>query len=212
MIALKAATAKDALTTLHSEIRGCRQCVSAGWLAEANPVFMGRSGQRLMILGQAPGRHGHLAERPWSGASGRTLIGWLAHAGFPDGALWERFYLTSVTKCFPGPGASGNGDRMPSAAEVALCQRHLDREVALVRPEVVVTLGRLAANALLGRQPLEALVGDLWPASRAGHAMLVAPLPHPSGVSRWLNAPANRERVATALARIGEACRERGLL
>jgi uracil-DNA glycosylase len=211
MIVLDAPTQQDALDTLHAEIRDCRRCVAAGWLTDANPVFMGRVGQRLMILGQAPGRRGHLAERPWSGASGKTLVGWLSQAGFPDGTLWEHFYLTSVTKCFPGPGGSGNGDRMPSGTEVALCRGHLDREIALVRPEIVVTLGRLAANALLSRRPLEALVGELWPASRAGHDMLVAPLPHPSGVSRWLNVPENRERVAAALTRFGEACRIRGL-
>jgi uracil-DNA glycosylase len=204
--------AQRRLAELHAAIRGCRSCVDAGFLPDANPIFMGRAEHRLMILGQAPGRRGHLAARPWSGASGKTLAWWLARAGLPDGALWDWFYLTSVTKCFPGPSPSGNGDRMPSAAEVRLCGAHLDREIALVRPEVVLTLGRMAASALLGNQPLDALVGTVRPAERAGHRMLVVPLPHPSGVSRWINAPANRERVAAALERLGELCRERGLL
>ena len=67
---------------------------------------------------------------PYAGASGRTLRGWLARAGFDEGTLHGRFYLTSLTKCFPGPSASGKGDRAPSAAEVALCRAHLDRELA----------------------------------------------------------------------------------
>ncbi|MDP9365787.1 MAG: uracil-DNA glycosylase, partial [Chloroflexota bacterium] len=148
---------------------------------------------------------------PYAGASGRTLRGWLARAGFDEGALHGRFYLTSLTKCFPGASTSGKGDRAPSAAEVALCRAHLDRELALVRPELVLALGKLSAAAFLGPAPLAELVGTLRPAERAGHRFLVLSLPHPSGVSRWLNDPANRERHAAALALLSEERARRGL-
>jgi len=137
---------------------------------------------------------------PYLGATGKTLRAWLTTAGFDDGAFHDRFYLTSLTKCFPGPSASGKGDRAPAAAEIALCRPHLDRELALVRPELVLALGRLAAAAFLGAAPLGELVGTLRPAERSGHRFLVLPLPHPSGVSRWLNDPDNRARHARALA------------
>jgi uracil-DNA glycosylase len=100
---------------------------------------------------------------------------------------------------------------VPSAREIALCRSHLDRELALVRPELVLALGRLAATALVGAAPLAELVGTLQEAERAGHRFLVLPLPHPSGVSRWLNDPANRERHGRALALLAVERARRGL-
>lgn len=193
-----------ALAALHDEIAGCDRCVRAGFIPAAHPIFRGRVGQRLMVVGQAPGALAHERPLPYTGATGRTLGRWLEAAGFPPGALHERCYLTSLTKCFPGASAHGKGDRAPSAAEIALCREHLDRELRLVRPPVVLALGRLAATALLGAAPLSELVGSVREAERAGHRFRVVPLPHPSGVSHWLNAAENRERVERALARLGE--------
>ena len=156
-----------------------------------------------MIVGQAPGPTAGKRPLPFSGPSGRTLQVWLERAEFPPGALHRDFYLTSLTKCFPGPAISGGkGDRPPSAKEIALCSGHLDREMALVRPEIVVSLGRMAAERLdptARKQSLAELVGSVRPAERAGHAFRLIPLPHPSGVSRWLNEPAHRARLDAAL-------------
>lgn len=205
-------TRAAALAAAQREIAGCRRCVAAGFIPVAHPIFRGRVGQRLMVVGQAPGAVSFERPVPYSGASGRTLAAWLARAGFGPEALHARCYLTSLTKCFPGPSVSGKGDRAPSAAEIALCRGHLDREVALVRPEVVLALGKLAAMALCGvRAPLAELVGTVRTGERAGHRFLVVPLPHPSGVSRWLNDPANRARHEWALGLLGELRRERGL-
>ena len=119
-----------------------------------------------MIVGQAPAAFGH--ERPaYAGPAGLKLRSWLTAAGLEgDDPLEENFYLTSVTKCFPGPGIGGKGDRMPSRAEVLLCAPHLEREIQLVRPEVVVDIaalgltpsGRLRQPSYLGERP------DLTPA------------------------------------------------
>jgi uracil-DNA glycosylase family 4 len=190
---------RRALNELQQEISGCRRCVEAGFIPVAHPIFRGGIEQRWMILGQAPGAAAETHARPYSGASGKTLRGWLAQAGFDETSFYERFYLTSVTKCFPGSSPSGKGDRSPSGAEIALCRSHLDREIALVQPELVITLGKLAASVLIGPAALADIVGTLREAERAGQRFRVLPLPHPSGVSRWLNEPANRERHARAL-------------
>jgi uracil-DNA glycosylase family 4 len=200
-----------ALARLHREVAACRRCVAAGFIPTAHPIFKGELGNRVMVVGQAPGAMAHERPAPYMGASGRTLRSWLRQAGFDEGALHGRFYLTSLTKCFPGPSASGKGDRAPSAAEIALCRDHLDRELALVRPELALALGRLAATALVGAEPLAELVGTLREVERAGHRFLVLPLPHPSGISRWLNDPANRARNERALALLAELRVERGL-
>jgi len=195
---------KRALVVLQQEISTCALCVAAGFIPEAHPIFRGGIQHRWMIIGQAPGAAAHLREVPYSGASGKTLKGWLVQAGFEEREFYERFYLTSVTKCFPGVSVGGKGDRMPSASEVALCAGHLDREIALVRPELVVTLGKLAASAVIGPAPLADVVGQMHEAERAGHRFKVIPLSHPSGVSRWLNDPENRARHARALALVSE--------
>src|SRR5215207_81664 len=84
---------KDALKALHQEISACRRCVEAGFIPDAHPIFRGGIEQRWMILGQAPGAAAETHARPYSGASGKTLRGWLAQAGIEEAAFYERFYL-----------------------------------------------------------------------------------------------------------------------
>ena len=205
--------AQTALALVQQEIAACTLCVAGGFIPAALPIFHGHAGQRLMIVGQAPGPTAGERPLPFTGASGRTLQGWLERAGFPPGSLHRDFYLTSLTKCFPGPArGGGKGDRPPSAREIALCARHLDREIALVRPELVVSLGRLAAERLdptARPLPLAELVGSLRRAERAGHPFRLLPLPHPSGVSRWLNEPAHQARLDEALALLRQVMGDR---
>lgn len=181
----------------QSRTRTCTACVQAGYIPSAMPIFQGHAGHRVMVIGQAPA-YRTVETPPYSGASGRKLQSWLETAGFPPGSLYDRFYLTSLTKCFPGTGRNGNGDRPPSSAEIALCRPHLDGELDLVQPELIITLGRLATSRFLDNRPLAQLVGRSFQHERA----TILPLPHPSGVSRWLNDPANQSRVGRALAEL----------
>jgi uracil-DNA glycosylase len=182
----------------QSQIRHCVRCVEAGFIAEAWPVFHGTADRRLMIVGQAPAARRAERPLPFSGASGRTLRQWLARAGFEPDDLHQRFYLTSLTKCFPGASTSGKGDRAPSRTEIALCRPHLERELELIRPVVILALGRLSATYFVGNRPLGTMVGEAFPYRGAQ----VLPLPHPSGVSRWLNEPANQALLDHALDRL----------
>jgi uracil-DNA glycosylase family 4 len=195
------------LPAVQAEIRRCTRCVEAGFIPSAHPILRGNTTARIMVIGQAPG--GEAAERPlpYSSATGRTLRSWLARAGFPDDAFHDadRFYLTSLTKCFPGKAKTGGGDRAPSRREVAFCAHHLNTELRLVQPELILSLGRLSIEAMLPSVrglPLAAIVGTPrvveLPILRE-HGTLVLPLPHPSGISRWLNHPDHRARVDAGL-------------
>jgi uracil-DNA glycosylase len=198
----------------QDEIRTCTRCVVAGFITEANPVFRGNAGQRLMIVGQAPGAKVHELGIPWVGQSGVMLRGWMAEAGFPEETFLDTWYLTSITKCFPGKAAGSNGDRAPSAKEIRLCHDHLATEIELVRPELVVTLGRLAAVALVPdvrKLSLTDLVGSRRVVDLGYGEIPIFPLPHPSGVSRWRNDPANRALVDHALLLISEERRRLGM-
>jgi uracil-DNA glycosylase len=151
-----------------------------------------------MIIGQAPGRLTVERDLMFGGPSGLTLEHWLQRAGFAPGALRREVYLTALTRCDPGRGASGAGDRKPSPAEVALCHSYLERELALVHPRAILLVGGMAITALLGSARLEDLVGSTF--ERDGRTLI--PLPHPSGVSRWLNDSAHQALVERALARL----------
>lgn len=197
----------DLLAAYQERMATCRRCVEAGFLTEAHPVFHGYAHQRVMIVGQAPGVRAHSTGVPWAGRSGEILREWLSRAGFPPEEWRETWYLTSLTKCFPGKAVAGKGDRAPSRAEIELCADHLEMELRLVRPEIIVTLGKLAAGRLIpgaSRLPLTELVGTMREVELVHGTALVVPLPHPSGVSRWLNDAANRARVDAGLALLGE--------
>lgn len=207
-------SADSLLADYQHQMTVCRRCVAAGYLKEANPVFHGFATQRVMIIGQAPGVRAHATGVPWSGRSGEILRGWLEIAGFPPEQWRETWYLTSLTKCFPGKATQGKGDRAPSGAEIALCADHLRTELQLVRPEVIVTLGKMAASRVIPgaiRQSLAALVGTVTEVEQPHGITAVVPLPHPSGVSRWLNDPANRVKVNEGLVLLAEERERRGL-
>lgn len=192
------------LATIQAEARRCRRCVEAGRIERANPVFSGRATDRVMLIGQAPGALSDGRGIPFGGPAGRVLDEWLTRAGFPPGYLRERVYLTSVTRCFPGKATSGSGDRPPSNAERRLCRSFLDAELSLIRPPLVLLVGRLAIDDLIGdlvgRASLERVVGRAYESSGTWYL----PLPHASGVSRWLNLPENRALVDAALTRLAE--------
>jgi uracil-DNA glycosylase len=156
---------------------------------------------RIVLIGQAPGPVTDRKGYHFAGPAGTFLSAWLDRAGFPSGYFREHVYLTSLTRCFPGKSPSGNGDRPPSAPEIALCRPFLEREIQLIQPKVILLVGKMAIDAFLGKKPLTATVGQVF--ERDGRLYL--PLPHASGVSRWLNSPENRallDRALTELSRL----------
>ena len=138
-----------------------------------------------MVIGQAPGHRSIAKGRSFSGPGGTILQKWLEQAGFPPGYLHLHTYLSSLTRCDPGRNPRGDGDRRPSPLEIALCKPFLDAELQLLQPRVVLLVGTMAIETFFGKVKLEEVIGTYQ--EREG--MLFLPLPHPSGVSRWLNDP-----------------------
>jgi len=185
------------LLSLQRDCRVCRACVEAGYPLESWPVLEGRPGQRAYLFGQAPGIVEGEERRPWRGRAGQTLRRWLE---LDERAFYDTFYCASVTRCYPGKPASGRGDRTPTPAEQRLCEFWRDHELRLLRPQLIVTVGGMAARRLLGLDNLGACVGAGFELDGA----CVVPLPHPSGASGWLNAPANRAKLEKALGLVRE--------
>jgi uracil-DNA glycosylase len=180
------------LASLKRDQRVCRACVEAGYPLESWPVISPGEGQRAYLFGQAPGPREGQERRPWRGRAGRTLRGWL---DLEEDEFYATFYCASVTRCDPGRAPSGRGDRTPTPAEQRLCAFWSERELALLRPSLVVPVGGLAARLLLGTRSVTESVGRLY---ELGDAVAI-PLPHPSGASSWLNDPENRARVTGAV-------------
>ena len=188
-----------ALANLQAQMRACRRCLEAGYAITPGAVCSGPATACVMIVGQAPGVTEIEVGRPFNGPSGRRLFRWLAQAGWEEAEFRTRQYMTAVTKCYPGKGSGGKGDRVPTRTEQKLCAPYLERELALVRPRIIIPVGGLAVRRFLGSVRLAEVVGEVV---RDEAGRWIVPLPHPSGASLWLNQPENQERVTLALAHV----------
>lgn len=150
----------DSLTQLHTEMRACCLCLEAGHEIVPGAVFRGNAGAEVLLIGQAPGVTEVEAKRPFNATSGTRLFQWLGEAGWDEAEFRARHYMTAVTKCYPGRDKSGKGDRVPSKAEQALCRPFLEREIALVRPKLMILVGGLAIKLLYpAKMKLNEVVG-----------------------------------------------------
>ena len=179
------------LASLQRDLRVCRACVEAGFPLESLPVYNERIDQRAYMYGQAPGVEEGEQRRPWRGRAGRTLRQWLQ---MTEEEFYGSFYCASVTRCYPGRSASGSGDRIPSPREQELCSFWREWELRIVKPKLIVPVGGLAIRLLLRTSSLVECIGQRY----EREDVVIVPLPHPSGTSRWLNEPANRELTARA--------------
>src|SRR5579883_730911 len=208
------------LELLHRDIRACRACVDRGFIPTASPIgtaeyewdhplsraaYRGPKGEgRVMLIGQAPGQLEAIEREHFVGRAGRVLFRWLERIGVAEADFRRHVYVTAVTKCFPGKAkAAGGGDRRPSPEEVRLCRPFLDRQLALIQPKLVLLVGKMAIDLYLRGRSLDELVGQVFdPGDRE-----LLPLPHPSGMSRWLNAPENQAKLAAAMELLRERLR-----
>src|SRR5262249_33836192 len=146
------------------------------------------------MYGQAPGVEEGTERRPWRGRAGRTLRRWL---DMDEEEFYATFYCASVTRCFPGRDST-RGDRKPSPREQDLCSFWHDRELELLRPELIVPVGGLAIERLLGIGKLAACIGCVFERDGA----TVIRLPHPSGARGWTSR--NREFTGRAAGLVRE--------
>lgn len=183
-----------------ARLRGCADCP-----AMIGPVVTGAPvASPVMLIGQAPGAHEGPAGKPFAWTAGKTLFGWFSQIGMPEEELRQRVYMAAVCRCFPGK-APGGGDRVPSADEIARCGRHLLAEARILRPRLVIPVGKLAIAQLFpDTDKLTEIVGAPR-RSRLGEVELdVIALPHPSGASTWHRTEPGKTLLAQALGQLAE--------
>jgi uracil-DNA glycosylase len=205
------AARRRALIDLNTRLRACRRCHREGWLDESESVPIARDPElagplpRILLIGQAPGLRATALDRPFAGIAGEKLRNWFERAGLPRDDFYRQIHFAAITRCYPGRLPGAKGDRVPSPAEQKICRPWLDELWSILEPDIVLLVGLLAIRCVLGRaRSLTDVVGTVT--LRDGVRYI--PLPHPSGVSRWLNDRDNQAAVDRAMDHLRDGIRD----
>lgn len=141
-----------ALEALRREIGECAKCKLSG--GRKNLVFgEGNPDARLMFIGEAPGREEDLQGRPFVGDAGRLLTSLIEKLGFSRSDV----YIGNIAKCRPPL------NRDPEEDEIAACMPHIKKQIKIISPDVIMSLGRVSAQTLIGvKTPISRLRGSFF--------------------------------------------------
>jgi DNA polymerase len=147
-----AADRKAALAALREEIGDCRRCKLSK--QRKNVVFgEGNPAAVLMFIGEAPGREEDLQARPFVGDAGKLLTRLIEKMGFAR----EEVYIGNIVKCRPPQ------NRDPEEDEIRTCLPFIRRQVDIISPTIIVSLGRISAQTLIGtKTPISKLRGRFY--------------------------------------------------
>ena len=178
------AAPKPSVPVVERHLAALRECDRCPRMHK--PVVVGRPvPSRVILVGQAPGDKEPKLGRPFAWTAGKTLFKWFhAALGWTEDEVRDRIYFAAVCRCFPGKRPEG-GDRVPAPDEITACAAWLEREFALLKPSLVLPVGKLAITQFLPPAPLNDLIGRSFQITYHGHSADCIPLPHPSGASPW---------------------------
>jgi DNA polymerase len=186
-----ASTRSLSLAAFADQVAGCTKCALAA--ARTQVVFgSGNPDAELMFVGEAPGFHEDKQGIPFVGAAGKLLEQLLAGIGLSRNEV----YIANVLLCRP----PGNRDPMPE--EIQACEGHLWRQIELIEPRVVATLGNFATKLLSGRPTgITRVHGQEQETTLGGRRVLLYPIYHPAAA---LYTPRMLEVLQSDFARIPE--------
>ena len=147
-------------------------------------VVCGPVVSKILLVGQAPGIKEPELKRPFAWTAGKTLFKWFSSIGLEEEAFRNKVYMSAVCRCFPGKNPKG-GDRVPDQQEIECCARWVNQEIRLLKPELLIPVGKLAIVQYLHCDKLVDVIGRQHRVTVHGNKMDVVPLPHPSGASTW---------------------------
>jgi uracil-DNA glycosylase len=155
-----------------------------------------------MVIGQAPGVREPTLKRPFAHTAGKTLFRWFEEfCGLDEPTMRSRIYFAAVIRCFPGK-APGGSDRVPAPDEIRNCSAWMNAEFEILRPRLVIAVGRLAIMQFIDCKKLDTVIGRSFIVSREEGSFDLIPLPHPSGVSPWHKISPGRELLVRAMRKI----------
>ena len=162
------------MKVVATEVKACHRCEL--WKNRQNPVpGEGNIEAVVMLVGEAPGYWEDVKGRPFVGAAGKLLDETLSEAGLSRGEV----YITNVLKCRPPE------NRDPLAGEIVSCTPFLDRQIQIIKPRLIVTLGRHSTSYILSKAGVEVegitqLHGRTFEIGLLGFRVLVIPTYHPA--------------------------------
>jgi uracil-DNA glycosylase len=166
------------------------------------PVSGGAVLSKVMLIGQAPGVREPVLKRPFAHTAGKTLFRWFEEfTGMNEAALRSAIYFAAVCRCFPGK-TPGGGDRVPAPEEIRNCSSWMNDEFEILRPRLVIPVGKLAIAQFIPFAKLDEVIGRKFLINHHGVTFDLIPLPHPSGASPWPKMSPGRELTTRALRRI----------
>ena len=181
-----------------AELLRCRRCPRM----KSTPVSGGAVVSDVMLIGQAPGPREPVLQRPFAHTAGKTLFRWFEEfCGMNEAAIRSTVYFAAVCRCFPGK-SSGGTDRVPAPDGIRNCSSWMNDEIEILRPRLIIPVGRLAIMQFIDCAKLEKVIGRKFRVERAGHRCDVIPLPHPSGASPWHKISPGRELLQKALLKV----------
>jgi len=158
------------LEALRAEVEACRLCELHATRTRAVPGE-GGPGSDLMFVGEAPGYHEDQQGRPFVGQAGKLLEQLLASIGLTR----EQVFIANVLKSRPP------NNRDPRPEEIAACQPYLWRQIALIKPKVICTLGNHATKLLTGDPAgITRVHGRPQATAISGHSLYLYPIFHPA--------------------------------
>jgi uracil-DNA glycosylase family 4 len=180
--ATDSAARRDDLVAFYHELSDCQKCPLA---AERNTVVFGTGDPDadLMFVGEAPGFNEDKQGKPFVGQAGKLLDNLLAEIGLERGQC----FIANVLKCRPP------GNRDPAPLEIEACEGHLFRQIELIQPRVICSLGNFATKLLSGRpEGITKVRGVPQVRELGGRTVFLYPIFHPAAA---LYTPAMLERL-----------------
>ena len=175
---MKAST--SILARHQARLRRCHRCPAMhGPPVTGEPVV-----SPVLLIGQAPGNREIEVHRPFAWTAGKTMFGWFARIGLDEAAFRHKVYMAAVCRCFPGKNPGG-GDRVPNAEEIHNCSEWLVSEIQLLKPQLILPVGKLAIAQIMPVKKLDMVIGQNHRCRFHEHEVDIIPLPHPSGASTW---------------------------
>jgi len=168
-------------TALH--VSGCKSC-SLGFQPNINGccVSRGNLNSRFMLIGEAPGKEEDSTREPFTGPAGQLLDKIWESVGMRT----QDWYLTNVVLCRPASKyATGKQNYTPQEDQMEICAPYLEKQIRLVRPLIIVTVGLISAKWILGRNiatTMGAIRGKLTERTIYGMRIPIFPMIHPAAI------------------------------
>ncbi len=185
-----------ALKAHQGALKSCTQCPDMiGPVVTGQPVV-----SPVFLIGQAPGVKEGDFGKPFAWTAGKTMFRWFTEIGLDEESFRQRVYMAAVCRCFPGKNPKG-GDRVPNRDEIQRCATWMDNELKLLKPALIIPVGKLAIAQLMPVEKLNDVVGRIHRVTMTEADVI--PLPHPSGASTWHRGEPGKTLLQRALQLIG---------